>query len=280
MDTITKGSIAGLYVPLLTPLCYGAYDPESMERLVRSVEEHVDGFVPCLSTGEGQVLSDSRWAEVVRHVRSLTAKPVIAGIKRDTVAEVASLAALAEEIGCEAFITPVPSSDWKVAEAHLSGIVADTKLPFVIYNTENAAISDTAHLMKLDAEPRIVAMKDSSLNEAFFAEACALRRDGKLSMSVLQGMENLLAAPDGCDGYLVSLANAEPALVRSMLERPSPETNLAIARKFMEYNLGSEWYVSLKAILFQRGLLRSAEQAQQFVQLPATVLAALDTPVS
>lgn len=269
---ITPETMKGLFVPLVTPMKYGAFDYESMKKLIASLESEVDGYVPCLSSGEGHVLTNDQWAEVVACVRASTTKPVIAGIKRESVDDTIALARKAEELGCDGFITPVLSKDQEVIKEHFNKVIRETNLPFVIYNTETANIDSIAFLKELDQAGRIVAIKDSSMNREFFAEMCNARVGNELKMSVLQGMEHQLDVPKGCDGYLVSLLNVEARLVRSMFENPNKENLENIYKKFMQYNLGSEWYVTLKAVLLGRGLLESAEQVQQFFSLDKEIL--------
>lgn len=48
-----------------------------------------------------------------------------------------------------------------------------------------------------------------------------------------------------------------------MLTEPSAELDSALQDYVWKYNLHGDWYVTLKAILFERGLLRSAEQVQR-----------------
>ena len=271
-NTLSKNSIKGVFVPLVTPMRYGEFDKESMAQLMQSIEQYVDGYVPCLSTGEGNVLTNDQWYEVVSFVRSMTDKPVIAGIKRDSKNEIIELAKKAKELGCDSFITPVPSNNWEETRNHFIEISESTNLPFMVYNTEAANISSVEHLMELDQLESVIALKDSSLNTQFFTEACNLRAENRVGLSVLQGMEHLLEVPEGCDGYLVSMANIEPELIRSMYENPSKEINYRILQKFMEYNLGAEWYVSLKALLYYKGIIRSSEQVQQFVHLENEVV--------
>jgi 4-hydroxy-tetrahydrodipicolinate synthase len=272
MKTITQKDMKGLFIPLLTPMKYGDFDQESMKALIKSVENTVDGFIPCLSTGEGNVLSDEQWVEVVSYVHSATEKPVIAGIKRDSIESTILLAKKAEEIGCEGFIIPVPSNDWEVTKSYFEHVINQTTLPFVIYNTETAHIDSIENLKELDNSGRIVSIKDSSMNREFFGEMCNARLEGDLNMSVLQGMEHHLDVPKGCDGYLVSLLNVEKDLVREMFENPTQETLKKIYKVFMQYNLGSDWFITLKAILLSRGIISSAEQVQQFVNLDEEIL--------
>ena len=270
--TITQKTMRGLFVPLVTPMRYGAFDAESMKKLIKSIEQNVSGFVPCLSSGEGQLLTNNQWAEVISCVRSCTDKPIIAGIKRDVITDIIKLANQAEELGCNGFIIPVPSNDWNVTKDHFEAVINETNLPFVAYNTEGAHIDSLENLKDLAKLKRIISIKDSSMNREFFAEMCQARLNGELDMTVLQGMEHQLDVPKGCDGYLVSLLNIESELVREMFENPNKDTLNEIYKKFMKYNLGSEWYVTIKAILLGRGIVESAEQVQQFVTLDSELL--------
>lgn len=275
MKTITQENMKGLFVPLITPMKYGKFDKESMEQLVKGVEITVDGFVPCLSSGEGNVLTDEQWIEVISCVRATTPKPVIAGIKRDSLESTINLANKAGDLGCDGFIIPVPSNDWSVTKKYFEEVISQTTLPFVIYNTEAAHIDSLENLKELDRSGKIISIKDSSMNREFFAEMCEARLRGELNMTVLQGMEHQLDVPKGCDGYLVSLLNVESSLVREMFESPSKDVQKRIYEKFMQYNLGSDWYITIKAILFGREVIASAEQVQQFVTLDQEILAEL-----
>jgi 4-hydroxy-tetrahydrodipicolinate synthase len=260
-NTLSKNNLRGVFVPLVTPMQSGKFDAESMVRLIKSIEADVDGFVPCLSTGEGELLNDDQWEEIVKLVREITSKLVIAGIKRNSLEEVTILAKKAAEIGCDGFITPVPAVDAADQVRYFQMIAAETQLPFVIYNTPSANVSESAILRELDGIEKIIAIKDSSLNREFFAAACALRETGELQMSVLQGMEDQMDVPAGCDGFLVSLANVESGLVREHYERPTAATNAAILEKYDEYHLESDtWFASFKDLLCERGIIHSNAQ--------------------
>jgi len=84
-------------------------------------------------------------------------------------------------------------------------------------------------------------------------------------MAILQGMDHKLPTSGEFDGFMIALANIEPRLCRRMLENPTEETQKEILKKFWEYNLGGEWFVSLKALLYARGIVRSAEQVRQTI---------------
>ncbi|HYC34098.1 MAG TPA: dihydrodipicolinate synthase family protein [Candidatus Paceibacterota bacterium] len=252
----------GLYVPLITPILYGSFDRQSMMRLIRSVDNYVDGYVPCLSSGEGQLISNKEWREIVKCVRSQTRKPLFPGIKRNNLREIASLERIAKELNCEGITVPIPFKTWKKNKRYFQNLLKITTSKIIIYNTENAYISSLKNLQELDSSGRIIAIKDSSMNKKFFAQMCKARMKGQISMRVLQGMEHQLDIPNGCDGFLVSLLNIEPALIRDMFWHPTRETNQKILRLFWKYNLGGSWFITLKALLLQKKIIRSAEEVR------------------
>jgi 4-hydroxy-tetrahydrodipicolinate synthase len=257
---MNKEIVKGLYVPLITPMLYGVFDKESMSKLIKSVDQYVDGYVPCLSSGEGQILSNGQWKEVVEFVRTQTDKPLFPGIKREKIEDSVLLEKVAVELKCDGVTIPVPFKDWGDNKSYFDKFLADTSSKIMIYNTENAFISELENLKDLDVNDRIVAIKDSSMNKGFFVEICKSRISQDLSMTVLQGMEHQLDVSEGCDGFLISLLNIEPGLVREMFEKPSDETNKKILDIFWKYNLGGNWYVTLKALLFEKKIIRSAEE--------------------
>lgn len=250
----------GIYVPLITPFYKHQLDQLSLTALIRSVEDEVQGFVPCLSSGEGHLLDDDQWRSVVEATRASTEKPVLAGVKRDRIEDSIRLVKQAEVMGCDGVVMPVLSSDGDEVVAYFQQVAEATSLPIVLYNTETTAVSSVSTIRQLEAIENIIGIKDSSMNEAFFQTMCMLRQEGDLRFSILQGMEHQLLTPAGCDGYLVSLANVEPALCQRMYQMPSDRLNGEILEMFWRYNLGGDWLVTIKAMLFCREVIRSAEQ--------------------
>jgi 4-hydroxy-tetrahydrodipicolinate synthase len=257
---MNKEIVKGLYIPLVTPMLYGVFDKESMSKLIKSVDQYVDGYVPGLSSGEGQIISNEQWKEVVEFVRTQTSKPLFPGIKREKIEDTILLEKIAVDLKCDGVTVPVPFKTWDDNKAYFDKFLTDSSSKLMIYNTENAFISELENLKELDLNDRIVAIKDSSMNKEFFAEMCKARLSKDLSMTVLQGMEHHLDVPEGCDGYLVSLLNVEPKIVREMLETHSIEANKKILDVFWKYNLGGNWFITLKALLFERGIINSAEE--------------------
>lgn len=257
--------ITGLWIPLITPLYHGKFDEQSAKNLIETTQEFTDGYVVGLSSGEGEELSDEMWKEAISYAVSLTNKPVAAGILGKDIEQIISLTDVAKKLGCVAVVIPAAGENEEEMVKFFGELDTKTALPIIIYNTEKFSIHSVGNLLRLNNLENIIAIKDSSGDEKFFSEIIAQK--DKLKISVLQGMENQLLQSKGCDGYLISLGNVEPQLCKTMFENPTEENNQKILAKFWEYNLGGEWYITLKALLYSRGVIRSAEQVKQTVKI-------------
>ncbi len=261
MEKLTAQKIKGVYIPLITPFYKGAFDGESMKKLIDSVEPFVAGYVPCLSSGEGTKLSKDQWIEVVKTVRELTDKPVIAGIKRETLNETIELANIASKLKCEAIIVPISQQNEEEIFDYLSRLSKSVSLPIIIYNTEKYHIDNIEFLLKISTIENIIGLKDSSENQEFFDQACKLRAENKLNIAILQGLENQLKDSKNSDGFLISLANIEPQLCNDVFIKPSSVLDEKVIDIFWKYNLGSaNWFITLKALLYERKIINSAEE--------------------
>lgn len=254
--------LAGIYVPLVTPFYHGHFDPQSLRKLIQFAAPEVNGYVPCLSSGEGGVISNAVWEAVVRYTRKYTNKTVIAGIKRNTIAGTIELAHKAQRIGCDAVMVPVPYAVERKALEYFRDLTRKIALPVVIYNTQQHRFRSIGAIKELQQNEAIIGMKDSSMNKKLFAQMCKMRIEKALRFPVFQGMEHQMLSPLGCDGHIVALANIEPGLCREMLSRNSVKLNARIINLFWRYNLGGNWYVSLKALLCERGIIRSGEESK------------------
>lgn len=252
--------IKGLWVPIVTPFFRGQLDEESLAALVREIESNVDGFVPCLSSGEGGKMTSELWERVVTIVVHSTSKPVAAGILNVSREKIGEFSEKAKMLGCVTVAIPLQGEDAQAQKSFCKEISDTSHLPIILYNTENVHIDTADALIDIAQYPNIVSLKDSSQNSEFFQEALRVKKEGKITLSILQGMENHLLDSAGCDGYLISLANVEPKLCKDLLNNPSKELNDVVMKKWDEFNLASEtWYVGIKQALFARGKIKSAE---------------------
>jgi dihydrodipicolinate synthase/N-acetylneuraminate lyase len=253
--------ITGLWIPLITPLYQGSFDELSLKNLIKATQDYADGYAIGLSSGEAQKLSEEIWKNAVRCAVATTDKPIIVGIWAIDREKIVSLSEWAKSLGCAAVVVPATGENDAEIIKFFGELDQKIALPIIVYNTEKNAIHSVESLREIDHLKNIIAIKDSSGDDRFFSQVLAEKSN--LKISVLQGLENKLLKSKGCDGYLISLGNIEPQLCREMFENPTPENNEKVMKKFWEYNLGGEWYITIKALLYSRGTIRSAEQVEQ-----------------
>jgi 4-hydroxy-tetrahydrodipicolinate synthase len=252
--------IKGLWVPLITPFNEGKLDVESLVKLVKSIESAVDGFVPCLSSGEGDQMTEEVWRNVLNVVLKNTEKPVVAGILNPSLEKIADLSVIAKSLGCVAVAIPLQRVNTKERKEFCKEISQSSALPIILYNTEKINFDDVEDIRELSQYKNIVAIKDSSQNQGFFKKLVEAKKQGEVGISILQGMENQLFESAGCDGYLISLANVDPELCKEMFEHPSEERNAKIMEYWEYLNLASEsWYMGIKNALVSKNVIKSAE---------------------
>jgi 4-hydroxy-tetrahydrodipicolinate synthase len=260
--------ITGLWVPLITPMYHGSIDIDSFKPLINSIEPFVDGYVPCLSSGEGNLLSDDSCVLIVQEVLKHTDKPIFSGVKRPNLEETITLGKAVVHAGAKGIVVPVPSVNDADNLAYFQDLCdALTDISIIVYNTETAFFQTYEGALAVANLDQVIAIKDSSDNISVFSEMCEQRTKGNFAASVLQGMEHRLNVPAGCDGYLISLLNTAPELCKEMWINNNSTVNKKILDIFWEYNLGGEWFVSQKAILKERGVIRSAEQFTQYIHI-------------
>ncbi|WP_035841194.1 dihydrodipicolinate synthase family protein [Kitasatospora azatica] len=254
--------IRGVTAALVTPLTPGgAVAEQDVARLVGSVREHVRALLANLSTGEGWALTDSQWlAMLAATLRHADGVPVLAGIQRATTRQVLDLALEARELGAAAVVatTPYgPQVSQQAAYRHFEILSAEAGLPVIVYN-ESALSNNTTELstlLRICRLPNVVGVKESSDDPA------AIRRliEAAPGVPVCQGMERLLLDSGPVDGYVVALANVEPAFCARLFDAP-PAARQAMAAELAahcdRYELDrDDWYRPLKTALAGRGVL-------------------------
>jgi 4-hydroxy-tetrahydrodipicolinate synthase len=258
----------GVMVPLVTPLdASGHVCAASVERLIESVRPAVTGLVPTLSSGEGWRLTPSQWHDMVSCTRRFArGLPVLAGIALPTTAEAIERARLAKQLGVDAVVVPPPfRSDLPQADLleHYRAIHRATGLPLFLYNEPKLTGTGItiATFVELCRQLGIVGIKDSS-GSAHVTRALVAAGTG---VPVFQGWEPLCAATTpGVQGYILPLANLDPALCRSMLKSPSATLQAAMDSHCADHDLlGDEWYLGLKGELYRRGTIANARGSSE-----------------
>lgn len=146
---------------------------DSLRRLVdRQIEEGVEGFYCCGSSGEGLLMTveeRKRFVEVVAD-QAAGRVPVIAHIGTIRTADVIELAKHAKETGCAA-ISMIPPYYYKFSQNELAGyyedvIAAVPDMPVILYNIPQFTGIEfsKANASRLLGNPNIIGIKHTSNN--------------------------------------------------------------------------------------------------------------------
>ncbi len=207
---------------MITPLRErDALDEAGLERLVEHIiGGGVQGLFILGTSGEGPGLSYRLRREVIQHVcKQVRGRvPVLVGITDTAFTESIAIARFAADAGAQAVVSAGPYY-LPVAQPELldyvNRLTQEQPLPLFIYNMpqltkvrfEPETLRQLSHLEK------IVGLKDSSANLAYFDKLIALKRE-RPDWSVLVGPEHLLAETmrRGGDGGVNGGANFYPSL--------------------------------------------------------------------
>ncbi len=252
----------GVIVALVTPLTDAdEICVPDLARLIASLRPHVNAVVPALSTGEGWALSDKQWSQLITStVRHASGLPVLAGIECSQTTQVIARAQLAATLGAHAVVVTTPYGPEITQQEmyyHYAALTQDTSLPVVVYH-ESAVSGNNLQLdtlLRVCRLPRVVAVKDSGGSAAFTRRLLAAHP----GVPILQGIEALLLEAGDVDGYVVALANVEPALCTKLFIEPSATRAAEVKAACERYGLARpDWYHMIKAELRRRGVLTTA----------------------
>lgn len=218
--------LTGIVPPMITPLRdRDALDVPGLERLV----EHllgggVSGLFVLGTTGEGPSLSYRLRRELValvcRHVRGRV--PVLVGITDTAIVESLNLARFAADAGATALVAAPPyylPGGQPELQEYLAHLVRELPLPLVLYNMPaltkvSFALETVGRAMD---DPRIVGLKDSSGDMAYFrgaADLLARRPDWTLLVGPEEHLMDAVLA--GGHGGVSGGANIFPSLYVSL----------------------------------------------------------------
>jgi 4-hydroxy-tetrahydrodipicolinate synthase len=270
--------INGLFVPLVTPLnARRNVDRKSVRRLVNRLKPDVDGFIPCLSTGEGRHLTTRQWTDMLEFaLTEADGHLVVAGIEAHDTKKVIERIKIAAVFGVRIIAALPPFGDnvqQDVIYGHYSEIAA-TGVSVLVYNKSlmcgTAIAMET--LLQICKMSNVVAVKEGS-GDATFTRAVIDSVDG---VAVLHAWEGMLTRVSGIDGAIIPLANLEPALCRRALDvleipfpvqmwssrrpldGPNEVVQLEVDALVAQWNLGADnpmWYADVKKELVRRGII-------------------------
>jgi dihydrodipicolinate synthase/N-acetylneuraminate lyase len=195
----------------------GKLDAAEIARQCRwMVDSGCIGIVPCGSLGEGATLTFEEKVELIRIcVQAVPGTPIIPGIASLSTTEAVALARESARLGCGGLMVLPPyvySTDWREMKAHVSAVIAATKLPCMLYNNPPAYKTDflPAQIAELAAEHRnLEAVKESSGDSR---RVTAIRHLLGDRLTILVGMDDCIleGVAAGARGWIAGLVNAFP----------------------------------------------------------------------
>lgn len=281
----------GVMPALVTPFADDeSVDHDALAELVEwTIEQGVDGLVPCGTTGEFASMSAAeRQAVVETTVETADGRvPVVAGAAGTTVDEVLSHAEAAAEVGADAALVTDPffhSANAPAGNEEFFRRVADrTPLPLYLYNIpmttgDRVAVETVAALAAHDA---VHGIKDTSGDFSYFEDVLAATPD---DFRVLQGFDDHFVggAAMGSDGGINALANVVPDAFRALCDALD-DGDLAEARRLQRDVLSPLFGVCLehgfapttKVTLAVRGVVDATTVRPPLVELDEEGFAAV-----
>lgn len=210
-------------------------DEEAFRLLIRSVLPHVDGLVPCGTTGEFVYLSmDERKRLYEIALEEANGLPVIAGTGACSTREAVELTRFAYDAGASAalvvgpyYLTPSDKGFYR----HFSEVAASCPIPIILYNIPQVTGSYVPRRVIEDLAEigNIVGLKDSSGNLTYTMEILDRVRTG---ISVMIGHDEVVlpALAGGCAGMILASAQVFPDIWQKVYSAVK-EGNIEVARK-------------------------------------------------
>lgn len=211
---------SGVIVPIVTPLDEDyCIDEEALRRLIRRcLEGGVDGIFAGGSAGVGPLLTDDQWRELMRIARDEVGPEhlLLGGVIATSTARALRQIAILDELGFEAMaVTPpyyVPLNTEEEFLDYFGACREATGMQMLAYNIPGFTGSNIPlpALRRMVEMGWITAIKESSGNREYFAEAVELCRDSQTA--VMEGQEPHMAwgLTLGAVGVVPVCANYEP----------------------------------------------------------------------
>jgi len=213
------------------------------------LDNGVDGIVALGSLGEAATLTFDEKLAILRTLAGvMKGKPLVAGIAALSTAEGVALAKGAQDAGCSGLMVLPPyvySTDWREMKAHVSTVIAATRLTCMLYNNPPAYKTDflAPHIAELAAEhENLQAVKESSGDARRVTAVKALCGD---RLAVFAGLDDMVLEGQraGAVGWIAGLVNALPKETMALFNQKSdslyrwflPLLRMDVLPKFVQY---------------------------------------------
>ncbi|MEJ2211446.1 MAG: 4-hydroxy-tetrahydrodipicolinate synthase [Anaerolineae bacterium] len=214
----------GVNPALVTPFARDQeVDEEAFRRLIRHVLPHVDGLVPCGTTGEFNYLTPEENGRLVRiAVEEAGGKPVIAGTGAPGTRLALELARGAQQAGATACLIVTPyflhPSDKGIYQHYYDIATALPDMPIILYNIPQVVDAYLPRRVVQDLAdiPNVVGLKDSSGNLTYTMEILEYAGD---RLDVLIGHDEVVlnALAGGASGMILASAQVYPEVWQQVL---------------------------------------------------------------
>jgi 4-hydroxy-tetrahydrodipicolinate synthase len=215
----------GVNPALVTPFAKDQSINEGAFRaLIRHVIEHVDGLVPCGTTGEFNYLTPEENRRLVQiAVEEAQGKPVIAGTGAASTRLAIELIHDAQKAGTTACLVVTPyflhPSDKGIFQHYYSIAKTFPDMPIILYNIPQVVDAYLPRRVVQDLAdiPNIVALKDSSGNLTYTMEILEYAGD---RINVLIGHDEVVlnALSGGASGMILASAQVYPKVWQAVLQ--------------------------------------------------------------
>lgn len=228
-----KVKLQGSLTALVTPFNEdGSVDVATLKKLVQfQIKGHIDGIVPCGTTGETPTLSEDEYRLVIETVvNEVKGKiPVIAGAGSNDTQKAIHHSQVAKEAGADALLHVTPYYNKPTPAglvAHFKAIAKAVDLPIVLYNVPGRTGSNVtaATLIKIIREvPQVVAVKEASGNITQM-------------MDIVKGVPSFFSVLSGDDVFTLPLMAVGGVGIISVASNQIPQQMHDLAQAALEGN--------------------------------------------
>lgn len=226
-----KGAITALITPFKED---GSIDVEALVELVRfQIKGHIDGIVPCGTTGEATTLNEEEYRLVVETVvKEVKGRvPVIAGAGSNDTQKAIHHSKVAKEAGADGLLHVTPYYNKPTPAgllAHFKAIARAVNLPVILYNVPGRTGSNVsaATTIKIAKEvPEVVGVKEASGNIPQI-------------MEIIQGVSSSFSVLSGDDAFTLPLMACGGVGIISVASNEVPKAMHDLTAAVLEGNFG------------------------------------------
>ncbi len=229
----------GAITALVTPFQEnGQVDVTALKDLVHfQLEGHINGIVPCGTTGEATTMDLAEYKLVVETVVKEADKkmPIIAGAGSNDTHKAIKLSQIAKEAGADALLHVTPYYNKPTPNglvAHFKAIADSVDLPIILYNVpgrtgSNVTADTTLRIAK--EVPQVIGVKEASGN---ITQMMDIIKGASADFCVLSGDDSMTLPLMGAGGVgIISVASNEVPGVMTDLAASSLAGNFEKARR-------------------------------------------------